>query len=258
MGLFPPGLEPAKDLSSSVWVQEALKDRPEGPFRVHDLVPSRFEAYARILHAPRRPTDLQLPTGTWNARAAEVGVPLGPGTRWEDLEGPGSDTWALWPGEMMGPEVGTLARILAEYTSSANACSFGFWSGWGHLDASGALYMAGDSLTQRLATWRARADERRRNRRNRMELRRLPTFPSHGGSRSYLLFHGPIAKAESFWSAIGQCPTMWWPEDRAWFVHTSIEATSTYLGGSQAVVDQLVGEQVLESFEVQPHTPVVW
>src|SRR5215207_11062424 len=118
MGLFPPGFEPAQDLSSSVWVQEALKGRPEGRFRVHDLVPSGFEGYARILHGPRRPTDLQIPTGTWSARAAEVGVSLGPDTRWEDLEGPGSDTWALWPGEMMGPEVGTLAGILGGYTSS--------------------------------------------------------------------------------------------------------------------------------------------
>lgn len=255
---FPPGLEPAKDLSSSIWVQEALRDRPERPFRVRDLCTSRFEAYARILHRPRRPADVQISTGTWRARASEVGVPLGLETRWEDLEGPGSDTWALWPGEMMGPEVGTLAGFLAEHTSSADSCSFGFWSGWGHLDATGALYMSGGSLIQRLATWRVRADERRRNRRNRRRLRRLPTFPTHGGSRAYLLFQGPVAEAESFWSAIGQCPTIWWPDDRAWLVHTHIEATSTYLGGSRALVDRLVAEQVLESFEVQPDTLVAW
>jgi hypothetical protein len=258
MSLFPPGLEPVRDLSPSVWVQEALKDRRAGRFHVRDLVPPVFEAYARILHPPRRPADELISTGTWSARAAEVGVPLGPKTRWEDLDGPGSDSWSLWSGELMGPEVGALAGILVEHTSAADACSFGFWSGRGHLDATGALYMAGGPLTARLATWRARADERRRNRRNRRELRRLPTFPTHGEGRSYLLFHGPVGRAESFWSAIGRCPTIWWPQDRAWFVHTHIEATSTYLGGSRTLIDQLVGEQVPESFEVQPGSPVAW
>jgi hypothetical protein len=50
----------------------------------------------------------------------------------------------------------------------------------------------------------------------------------------------------------------WWPEDRAWFVHTHFEATSAYLGGSRALVDQLVGEQLIESFEVQAETLVAW
>jgi hypothetical protein len=48
-----------------------------------------------------------------------------------------------------------------------------------------------------------------------------------------------------------QSPSLWWPEDRSWFVHTEVDGMSTYLGGSRAVVDRLVGEQVLESFEVQ-------
>jgi hypothetical protein len=65
MSAFPPGLEPVEDLSPSVWVQEALKDRPAGGFRVRDLVPPVFEAYARILHRPYRPGDERIPTGTW-------------------------------------------------------------------------------------------------------------------------------------------------------------------------------------------------
>jgi hypothetical protein len=35
-------------------------------------------------------------------------------------------------------------------------------------------------------------------------------------------------------------------------LHTRIEATSTYLDGSQALVERVVGEQVLEAFEVAP------
>ncbi len=249
---FPAGLEPVEDLSASVWVQEALKDRPAGHFRVRDLIPPVFGAYARILHRPRRPTDLLISTGTWGERAAEVGVRLGPDTRWEDLEGPGSDTWSLWPGELMGPEVGSLAGNLGEHTSGADACCFGLWSGWGELGGTSALYMVGGSLTRRLETWRARAEERRTNRRIQRERRRLPSFSVHGGSRWYLLFQGRIADAELFWPAFGHCPTIWWPEDRAWFVHTEIDGTSTYVGGSRSMIDRLVGEQILESFEVGP------
>lgn len=225
---------------------------------MRDLVPPAFEAYARILHRPRRLRDVEFATGTWNARAAQVGVSLGPSTRWDDLQGPGSDKWSLWRGELSGPEVEDLVSIVKQYTSAAEVCSFGFWTGWGHLDGTGVLYAARGSLTQRLETWRARREERRRNERNRKELRRLPTFSTHGGNRSYLLFQGPVEEAGSFWSSVGQCPTMWWPADRAWFVHTHDEATSTYLGGSRALVDQLVGGQVMESFEVQTDTPIVW
>jgi hypothetical protein len=37
------------------------------------------------------------------------------------------------------------------------------------------------------------------------------------------------------------------------FVHTEIDATSTYVGGSRALVDVLVRDQLLESFEVNPN-----
>jgi len=51
----------------------------------------------------------------------------------------------------MGPEVGTLAGVLADHTSAADACSVGLWSGFGEGGAA-MLYMAGGSLPRRLAT----------------------------------------------------------------------------------------------------------
>jgi hypothetical protein len=251
MSSFPPGLEPAHDLSPSHWVQEALEDWPSGPFRVRDLVPGVFEAYARVLHPPRRPTDLQISTGTWSARAAELGRPLTPETRWEDLDGAGSDSWSLWPGELMGPELATLAGALKEYTSDPAACWFALWDGWGDWGAA-AYHMAGGPRSRRLATWQAKAAERWRNRRIRRERRRLVTFPLLRGNRRYVLLKGPVKGAEALWSSLGHCPTLWWPDDRGWFVHTEIDGTSTYVGGSRPMIGQLVGEQILESFEVDP------
>jgi hypothetical protein len=88
---------------------------------------------------------------------------------------------------------------------------------------------------------------------------RLATFEILGHRRAYLLFDGSVADALKFrfGGARFQSPALWWPEDHAWFVHTEIDAASTYLGGSQALVDQLVGEQILESFEVSEESLAV-
>jgi len=73
------------------------------------------------------------------------------------------------------------------------------------------------------------------------------------GGRSYLLFRGSISDAAYLHREFQfHPPTLWWPEDRAWFVHTEIDATSTYVGGSTMLIGRLVGEQILESFEVGP------
>ena len=47
-----------------------------------------------------------------------------------------------------------------------------------------------------------------------------------------------------------QSPTLWWLDDRAWFVHTHIDAMSSYVGGPRNAIDRLVGEPIFEAFEV--------
>ncbi len=37
-----------------------------------------------------------------------------------------------------------------------------------------------------------------------------------------------------------QTPNLWWPEDRAWFVATEIDLAWTYVGGREALIEQLV------------------
>jgi hypothetical protein len=41
-------------------------------------------------------------------------------------------------------------------------------------------------------------------------------------------------------------PSLWWPDDRAWFVHTDVDARSTYIGGSEALIDALLSDPQLE------------
>ena len=250
------GLEPVTDLTAAAWVEEALGEWPARPFHVRDLVPPVFDAYARVLHRTRRSADGGPPTGTWAERAAALGRDLGPETTWWTLLGTapyeGGMDHGPEEGRLNESEVATLASFLGAHTVDPSACWFALWSGFGFLDGGAALLRSrGSVLTEWWELRRARADDRRQRR----ALSRLPTFELLGRSgRSYLLFHGSVIDAQRFRFAEGgwfQSPTLWWADDKSWFVHTEIDASSTYLGGTRAMIDQLVGEQILESFEVR-------
>lgn len=259
MSPFPPGLEPVEDLNRSVWVQEALKDWPSGRrFIVRDLVPPVFEAYARILHRPLLLGDGREPNGTWGERAAELGRTLRAETSLRELEEKGSredadDRWSLNEGSLSVPEASMLSSVLAAHTSDPSACWFAMWSGWGELSGGTvSLYPVGAPISELRMRWRTRLEGKRARR----EAARFRTFSLLGGGRSYLLFEGAVEDAARFDLGYGfQSPALWWPEDRAWFVHTEIDGSSTYLGGTHSMIDRLVGEQILESLHVQPGTP---
>jgi hypothetical protein len=261
MRTFPPGLDPVVDLSPSLWVQEALKDWPRERFRVRDLVPPVFEAYARILHRPRRPDDLKDPTGTWAQRAATLGREMGPETTWWALLGTapyeGGMDHGPDEGRLNESEVATLASFLGADTADPSACWFALWSGFGIFSTGSSFLRAGGTLAQRLGKLRVRRAERRANRRAERARARLATFRLLGQSgRSYILMRGAVSDAIRFsFDGWFQSPTLWWPDDRSWFVHTEIDGTSTYVGGSRPMVGRLVGEQILESFEVGADTP---
>jgi hypothetical protein len=255
MPTVPPGLEPIEDLSPSLWVQEALKDWPSTQFLVRDLIPPVFETYARILHRPRRPDDIRDATGTWAEHARERNVDLRPETRWEELELSGEHRWSLHEGSVSEGEMATLVDLLG---LDAGDCWFAVWSGFAGPGTSTAYLLAGGSLRQRVAGAMIRLRERTTAGRTRKRARRRPTFALLGGGRSYLLFSGSIHDAIRIHREFQfHPPTLWWPQDRAWFVHTEIDASSTYVGGSAALIGRLVGEQILESFEVDVEDPAI-
>jgi hypothetical protein len=257
MSGFPPGLEPVKDLSPASWLRETLSDWPTGrPFIVGDLVPPVFDAYARILHRVWQPDDVREPNGTWSELARARGVSMISGTAWEALEIRHGGKWRVDEGSLSEGEVEALVRLLGT-ESDSTACWFALWSGYASIFEPGAtLFLEGGSPKQRLAIRIARTRERIATSRVRRAARRLPTFDLLGRSRSYLLFEGPLGNALAIHHLLRfQSPNLWWPDDRSWFVHSEIDSTSTYLGGSRGLIGRLVGEQVLESFEVEADTP---
>jgi hypothetical protein len=233
-------------------VREALGVWPKGRrFIVNDLVPPIFDAYARILHRVWRPDDVREPNGTWSELARARGVSMTSGTAWEALEIRRGGRWRVDEGSLCEGEVEALVRLLGT-ESDSTTCWFALWSGYASIFEPGAsFFLEGRSPKQRLSTWIARTREGIANSRVRRAARRLPTFDLLGGNRSYLLFGGLLDNAMAIHHLLRfQSPSLWWPDDRSWFVHTETDGTSTYIGGSRAMIRRLVGEQVLESFEV--------
>jgi hypothetical protein len=264
MSWFPSGLEPVEDLGPAAWVSESLTNWPgAGRSSVKHLVPPSFEAYARVLHQPRSPRGSG-ETGTWKRRALELHRELGAEMSWWDLLGTApfagpSDPLMPEIGRLNAVEVDSLAELLGRHTPDPGTCWFGLWEGFGFLHPGGASYLrAPETIRDRLANLAVRRAERKADRETERAFRRLRRFSLYGGGRSYLLIAGTVADASRFrFTSWLQSPTLWWSDDRAWFVHTEIDAMSTYIGGSRLLVDELVGQQILESFEVEEETPAV-
>jgi hypothetical protein len=50
-----------------------------------------------------------------------------------------------------------------------------------------------------------------------------------------------------FEAAGRQSPALWWPESRAWLVSTEVDAFSTYVGGSAALIEELLATDGIEA-----------
>ena len=242
---FPEGLQPEGDLSPARWVQTALEERPSEGSRIRHHVPPIFEAYARILHHPTRPTDVREPTGTWRERAIELGLQLRSDTSWVDLTRDG-DRWWLHPGSLSEPELESLVRAIGARVAGGHAW-FAVWIGV--LPPHRGVLLRARNMGP-FTEWWARRMGWARMRREERALDRLPTFEIHG-SDAYVLLRGtPQDAVRLFHSLHFQSPHLWWSDDRGWFVHTGDERTSSYLGGPRALIEGVVADGSIEAFEV--------
>lgn len=251
MSVFPEGLEPVADLLAAAWVSEAIGDHPRRSLKVADLVPPVFDAYARVLHGIQTEEGGRLFIKTWAQRAAELGRSVEPSASWWEVIGTapfGAEQGQPMPeiGRLRQDEVGSLASSLGG--QGGDACWFGIWSGWGFLSPGGQaeLRPRKGSLSELLKRRRAEKDDRRSR-------EALPPQVRVLGGPQYLLVAGTVNDAVRFtFDGWFQSPSLWWSDDRAWFLHTDFDAMSTFVGGSRGLVDELVGQQILESFEVRP------
>ena len=182
---------------------------------------------------PAEPPTAARPTGTWAERAAALGRDLGPETTWWTLLGTAPYEGGMGHGPEEGrlneSEVATLASFLGAHTADRQRHA-GSRSGRASasLDGGAALLRSrGSLLTEWRELRRARADDRPPTsgtlptsdvRAPRPKRPILSALPRIGHRRSEFRF------GEGGWF---QSPTLWWPDDKSWFVHTEIDASST-------------------------------
>jgi hypothetical protein len=224
------GLPVEPDVSVGIWISSARR-RAE-PGTVAALLPAGFEAYARVLHPAVRYAGDDDVEVSWAEVAEHNGTLTHPLVQWHTVTGSwerhssGSQAsiWDDGPAEGHLPVAvaGRLVPVLARHTRTPQDCVFGRWDGYGDLpgpDSPPRLLLRGgtDLVLVRGAVTDA--------------VRNLAPEPHE------------------------QSATLWWPADRAWCVVTELDATSTYIGGTAACIEELLDVHGVEAFQARTDDP---
>lgn len=234
---------------------------PGTPPAVGFVIPRGFQAYARVLHPAR---DTESREVTWAEVARESGTTLHPEAQWHRLAGRASSHdhgpphGTGWAGE--NPREGVLERslfaslveVLARHTSTPDDTVVAFWDGYG----------AWPSSWRDLPVARQPGRDHYLFRRPLGDVERLcaeapavrwavepghqhvVTFSSDGRTHERPSDDELLATfATSEW----QSPSEWWPADRAWATSNDTDLDSTLVGGSSALVDDLLADERLEA-----------
>jgi hypothetical protein len=218
-------VELMRDTSAGRWIDDRLRGWTRDSVYVGSVVPQGFEAYIRILHPAHRNDNDGGDRIRWSTVASWSGTVIHPEVQFDRIANLHDQKdywdWGQPPREGLLPrdDAERLASLLRPYTTTPDACWFCVWEGYGgYFDAK--------------------------------RYRDLPrvTVPQ----RSYVLYRGPLDAVTSFqWGWSWQSPNLWWPDDHAWCVATEIDLPETYVGGSQACIDQILADEQLESIQTR-------
>lgn len=227
-----PALTWSTRVDEADWIAERLL-APEKQ-SVSSIVPGGFDAFARLLHPLRGG-----PLGSgivvrWSEVAAWSGRPLDRDSQFHAiaLSRDGSEQLPPWhpatpgQGRLDAADAVALIDVLGRHTSTPDRCWFCLWDGYGWGDTA------------------ARADPVP------AEVRAGPRV--HLPWRDYFLYSGPIEAALACVDSEGQTPNLFWPDDRAWCVASEVDLSSTYVGGSRRLADEVVEDRRIEALAVEP------
>ncbi|MEE6140595.1 hypothetical protein SKC41_30325 [Mycobacterium sp. 050128] len=217
-------LDVVDDLRSAGWLTESVRSFA---VNVGSLLPDTFAAYARVFHPAHNGGELV----SWAQIARANHKTVHPQMQFARLIGyasryvpgyrdtqPGLFDEAPEVGSLPADIAGPLVQALARHTTTADGCWFAVWHGRGDLDEA---------------------------------FHDQPTFALP--QREYHLARGPVTAAAQSWATYpGRhlSANLWWPGDHAWCVATEIDFDSTYLGASEACVEELVANSELEVMPV--------
>jgi hypothetical protein len=223
------------------------------------MVGRGFDAYARLFHPPAGDS------GRWADVARTNRRTMHPSAEWEQISSPGPyrpedvghsrygpDAPSI--GELDSPALAALCGVLARHTSTANQSYFAVWEGCGLLhgpSATVSAYRKGSGPPPPLpqpapAAWQPDLTG--------------PRFPMPGRNE-FLLFEGAVQAATriGYWphekAFFAISPHFFWPADHAWCVATEVDYDSTFIGGTQALIDDLCASAELEVLQIEPDAP---
>ena len=222
----PDGLKLMRNVGSAGWVVDRLTGWTSNWGRlIGSIIPSGFEAYARILHpAKQQSEDGEWHRVSWSTVASWNGKVVHPQAAFHRIANLDpmmykKPSWGRAPfaGTLPEEECGHLVGILRKFTATPTRCYFGVWNGYTPLDA---LYQ------------------------NKVDTLKVP------GREEFYLYCGPLDGILSFyeWSFFYRSPNIWWPEDCAWFVATEIDSLDSYVGGSAACIERILEHPELETY----------
>jgi len=246
-------IRPSGDIAASDWVAERIASYEA--WTVGSIVPTGFEAYARIFHPAEGPFGTR---ARWADVATWSGTVMHPHAEFERIQQGTSgeqSTYTPDPGELAPDLVSALAVVLRRHTDSPNRCWFCVWEG-GWITGPGAI------LTATNAPSSVRAEAQRE-----WEAAWQPFFGDHAiegqrvrlPGRNYHLFKGPLDAIHEIgeqrhWRDASHfdphSPNLWWPDDHTWCVATDIDLDSTYIGGEIALIDELLADPSFEALAV--------
>ena len=208
--------------------------------KLRSWMPDRFEGFARVLHPAfvrvseeeKGVREISVP---WSAVGEWSGKPLNATSHIQDLmlradgitwTGQGREGLAPSQGQMDRESLGRLLTHLADESTTPNEIWMLIWIGYG--EPPDSLGLPVDVTSFLRLTGRQYI------------LRRGSILSSTGGP------DGP---------SFENPPTFWWPADHSWFVACDVDASSTYVGGSDKLIQRVLSDTSLEVFPAELDDP---
>jgi hypothetical protein len=249
-------LRPAPDAGAADWVIAGVRDFD---YSVGSIVPSIFEAYARVFHPAARGSGDDAAEVRWADVAAANGRVMHAAAEWGSLTG----SWQL--GEQAGvwdtePELGDVPESVAKRIAAAlgrhSATPQQCWFAPSAMRGEPQIMLLFEEGTppQEQARVREASEARLAERQRRLDAAPRFCLPD----REFRLFQGPLGVLDALYAELDSPPNLWWADDRAWCVGTDIDLMTTYVGGTRASIDALLADDQLEVLAVSDQQLVTW
>ena len=258
------------------WIVERLTDFGVS---VLSVVPSGFEAYARVFHPAAKMTctadggaEEDAKPLRWSEVAELTGRTPHRLMQWASIRGAHPelrDYSKLKVGDIYieAPTEGSLPLELAQtlwpifeqHTEAPDTCFFAVWEGFGGMPKFLRKAPAFEIPARRFYLFEAPIQTIEQSFYTGAEPDTMETVFVAISDEEAMLPPAELQKQlRASLDALNAMPiayqsaNLWWPKDRAWCVHTEIDFNTTYVAGSQKLVDAVLASEKLEVYQLEP------